>query len=106
MYMDARAKANDLETTMTVREAAIEAIRLAEARNAEDQGIQDELGGEIAYKLGSSAALRARMAPRPAERALIEYFESLAADLLLKLRTLMYVGRGDADDIIGLHADL
>lgn len=91
---------------MTVREAALETIRLAEARNTEDQAIDNELGGEVGYELGSEGALKARMTPRPAETELIRYLESLPEEVLFKLRTLMYVGRGDADDILGLHADL
>lgn len=79
---------------------------LAEARNTEDQSIDNQLGGEIGYELGSEEALKARMMPRPAETKLIGYLESLPEDVLFKLRTLMYVGRGDADDILGLHADL
>ena len=41
-----------------------------------------------------------------AERALVDYLTSLPADVFFKLRTLMYVGRGDSDDIIGPHAHL
>ena len=39
-------------TTMTVREAALETIRLTEARNTEDQAIDNELGGEVGYPHG------------------------------------------------------
>lgn len=91
---------------MTVRDAATEAIPLAEERNVEDQGIDEQLGLRIGYEWGSDAALKGRLALRPAGRALLDYLASLPADVLFKLRTLMYVGRGDSDDVIGLHADL
>src|SRR4051794_35886994 len=90
---------------MTVKEAADQVIRLAEARNAEHQAIDDELGGQIGYKLGSSA-LSALQTTRPAETALIAYIEALPVEVTFKLRTLMYVGRGDANDILDFHADL
>src|SRR5262249_28380297 len=55
---------------------------------------------------GSESALRARIASRTAERALIDYLASLPPDVLFKLRALMYAGRGDSDDVLGLHAQL
>ena len=48
MYMDASVlNANNRETTVTVREAALEAVRL-EQRNAEEHGIDEQLGLAVA----------------------------------------------------------
>jgi hypothetical protein len=91
---------------MTVREAALEAIRLAEQRNAEEHGIDEQLGLAVGYEWGADKALKSRLASRPAERALIDYLGSLPPDVLFKLRTLMYFGRGDSEDISWLHAHL
>lgn len=91
---------------MTVREAVLAAIQLAEARAAEAQAIDIEIGEGLGYELHPERLTRLMSAPRPAEAALISHLEALPDDALFRVRTLMYVGRGDSSDVLGLHADL
>src|SRR6266851_9344476 len=61
MYMDASVlNENNRETTATVREAALEPVRLAEQRNAEEHGIDEQLG----LAVGTNGELT-RRSPEP-----------------------------------------
>jgi hypothetical protein len=91
---------------MTVREVTVEVIRLAEKRNEEDRAADRDRGADRTYTLGSDALRELTAGPPPAEKALLIYLSSLPPDILTKLRTLMYVGRGDANDVLDFHADL
>jgi hypothetical protein len=91
---------------MTVRDSTLELIRLAERRNTEDDVADDRSDGSIGYSIASEAVKRLAAGPRPCTLTLHEYLRSLPPDVLFKIRTLMYVGRGDATDVLDFHADL
>ena len=82
------------------------ALKVALARVVREASIDEQLGLAVGYEWGADKALKSRLASRPAERALIDYLGSLPPDVLFKLRTLMYFGRGDSEDISWLHAHL
>ena len=84
-----------------------EVIRLGEARLAEDDLINQQVeGGDVVYSRAFPNLAEMLNANRPAEQALGAYLESQSDDVILKIRTLMYVGRGDAEDVLDFHLDL
>jgi hypothetical protein len=83
---------------MTVREVALEVIRLAEERDSEDTAAECDRDEDGASRSLSEALRELAAGPPPAARNLRDYLKSIRPDVLAKLRTLMYVGRGDGDD--------
>jgi hypothetical protein len=91
---------------MALVEIAHEVIRLAEARNAEEDAIRESCGIGHVVDMGSDAAFEYMRAPRPARKALSEYLAAQTPTTVFKLCALMYFGRGDSGHLFNLHSDL
>jgi hypothetical protein len=98
----------------TFRTIVKKVIDLARARNTESETLSESYFGERRH-LGfggpgvardSSEYQAWRTAHRPAEAHLVGYLRGLDAQTVVKLLTMMYVGRGDRRDLHDFHGEL
>ena len=85
-----------------------EVIRLAKNALVEDRRIWKAagFGDGISIDLADHQWRDIAAAPRPEREKLRVYLESLSLENLAKLETVMYIGRGDDDDIHSMYRHL
>lgn len=104
---DAFANALFAITAMnTIREVLEHVAKLSREYDAKHQIHQQEHGTELGVAFGSRKSEHYLQAIGFLDRKLRSYLEGLPEDVLHKLETLVYFGRGDDDDIDALHVHI
>jgi Protein of unknown function (DUF3775) len=91
---------------MQFSEIVQDTIARAAACRTEEAEISKKLGLKGGVTLFSEEADKLAKAPRPAKAELKKYLMSLPDEIVFKLQTLMYFGRGDDPDLHGFHKSL